>query len=296
MGKASRRRKASTTDNGDGSGRAPRRGRGTAAPFVQRPFEGLAGESDLVALREIVPAATATLTTKQGQVVTLATVLPMAWPGLHRADEQVFIAAQTGGSSGDASRDLAAQLLATADQEPGTPLVHPPAVTADTPRLQDLIVNDPVDVTVHEGFQFWVDGQELDADAQASLEQANASAIPTTKLERTPSAYWHRIGDRTHVRLVLPDAEDQATDALARLWAAGSAGLGEATRLLGAFRTCGLLVPVFDLDPTLPADAYEEPLAEWMGRYRASLEDSEPLTGEERRAKSGVLSRQITLR
>ncbi len=37
-----------------------------------------------------------------------------------------------------------------------------------------------------------------------------------------PSAYWVRIGDRTHIRLVLPDEEDAATDALSRLHAAGT--------------------------------------------------------------------------
>src|SRR5687768_18177654 len=49
--------------------------------FVARPFEGLAGECDWVALREIVPAATAPLALsgeRAGREVTLATVLPMA--------------------------------------------------------------------------------------------------------------------------------------------------------------------------------------------------------------------------
>lgn len=290
MGKASRRRKDSTTDG------TPRRQRAAAVPFVRRPFEGLAGETDYVALREIIPAATASLTTRDGAQVTLATVLPMAWPGLHRTDGQLFIAAQTGGASGDASRDLGAQLVATVALDAGMPLVHPPAVTADTPRLQDLLTDAPLQVTVHEGFDFWVDGQDLDAEAQASLERANSTAVPTVKLAGTDSAYWVAIGERAHIRHVLPDDEDEATNALARLWAAGTSGLGEGTRLLGAFRAGGLLVPVFDLDPDAEATAYEEPLVAWTGRYREALADTAPLTADERRAKSGVLSRQITLR
>jgi Family of unknown function (DUF5926) len=110
------------------------------------------------------------------------------------------------------------------------------------------------------------------------------------------SAYWCRIGERTHIRLVLPDDEDAATDALARLHASGSSSLGDDTRLLGAFRACGLLVPVWDLDPQLEAADYEKPLAAFMQRYAAALTSEETLTAEERRARSGLLSRQVTLR
>ena len=111
-----------------------------------------------------------------------------------------------------------------------------------------------------------------------------------------PSAYWCRIGDRTHIRLVLPDEEDAATDALARLWASGAAGVGDGTRMLGAFRACGLLVPVWDLDPALGADDYEDALAAWGTRYADALASDAPTSAEERRARSGFLSRQVTLR
>ena len=61
-----------------------------------RPFEGFASECDLVALRELVPSATAPLTLSSayatsGRAVTLATVLPMAWPALVRADGDVML-------------------------------------------------------------------------------------------------------------------------------------------------------------------------------------------------------------
>jgi Family of unknown function (DUF5926) len=151
-------------------------------------------------------------------------------------------------------------------------------------------------VTVHEGFDFWVGDSELDADGKASLERANESVIPTTKMAAAPSGYWCRIGERTHIRLVLPDDEDLATDALARLHAAGQSGLGEGTRLLGAFRACGLLVPVWDLDPERSAADYEAPLAAFLQRYAVALGSEAPLTAEERRARSGLLSRQVTLR
>ena len=120
--------------------------------------------------------------------------------------------------------------------------------------------------------------------------------VPTEKLEAAPSAYWCRVGDRTHVRWVLPEDEDRATDALARLHAAGADTLGEQTRLLGAFRASGLLIPVWDLDPELPGTAYEAALAELALRYAEALADNTSLTPEQRRARSGLLSRQLTLR
>jgi len=297
MGKASRRRRSA--DGQTAAGRT----RPEPVRFDPRPFAGLPGETEWVAIREILPAATATVTLvgpaapEKGAEVTVTTVLPLAWPGLHRNDGTLLVATQSGGSSGDASRDIAGQILATTELEAGTPLVTVPPPTAQTPRLQDLIdTSAPIEVVLRDGFDFWVEGQELDEDGQESLERANDAVVPTVRLAALPSAYWVRIGDRTHVRLVLPDDEDAATDALARLHAAGDDALGEGTRLLGAFRSCGLLVPVWDLDPELEAEDYEEPLAAWGTRYAAALASDSPLTAEERRARSGLLSRQVTLR
>ena len=273
-------------------------------PFAGRPFEGLVGESDWVAIREILPAATARLTLRpeslpEGAVteVTVATVLPLAWPALHRADGTVFVATHTSGSSGDASRDLAAAVLAALSAPAGSPVTQLPAVTGDTPRLQDLIVPEAAfEVEVHEGFDFWVAQEDLDAESSASLERANATVVPTTRKAALPSAYFVRIGDRSHIRLILGDDEDRATDALARLHAAGDDALGGPTRLLGAFRACGLLVPVWDLDPALEAADYEDELANFGQRYAAALASDRPLSAYERRARSGLLSRQVTLR
>ncbi|MDV9201758.1 DUF5926 family protein, partial [Streptomyces sp. Wh19] len=87
-----------------GSGRRYKACHGRAAAqavteLVHRPFEGLPGECDWVALRELVPAATVALTLKDGlpegvPSVTLATVLPMAWPALRRDDGSVLLALQ----------------------------------------------------------------------------------------------------------------------------------------------------------------------------------------------------------
>jgi hypothetical protein len=298
MGKASRRRR--TTDD---PGAPAKRQRSAAVPYVNRPFEGLPQETEWVAIREILPAATAVVSfagasAPEGvEKATIATVLPLAWPALHRADGTVLVGTQAGSSTGDPSRDLAAQLLAGAAAEVGSAVQHVPAATADTPRLQDLLdLSAPFEVEVHEGFDFWVDGADLDDAGRESLERANESVVPTTRMAALPSAYWVRIGERTYIRVVLPDDEDTATDALARLHAAGESGIGEDTRLLGAFRACGLLVPVLEVPADSEAAEHEDGLTAFGKRYAAALAATDPLSAEERRARSGLLSRQVTLR
>jgi len=209
-----------------------------------------------------------------------------------------MVALQSGATTGDASRDIAQVLLATAAADVGTPFPSGPIATAATPRLQDVLDSAaPFDITVHEGFDFWVpDVDDIDDDAKESLDHANASVLPTTKLESAPSAYWCRVGKRTYLRWVLPHDEDAATNALSRLGAASAASLGEGTRLLGAFRACGLLVPVWDLDPGLAAGDYEGALAQMAVRLDDALAETGALSAAERRARSGLLSRQVTLR
>jgi hypothetical protein len=164
-----------------GSGRRYKACHGrAAATLVRRPFEGLAGECDWVALKEIVPSATAALTlapeqakAADGRPVTLATVLPLAWPALVRTDGAVFVGLQTPTSSDDASRDIADSLLRALASEHGSPV--PPSRPGPGPRLQDVLVADaPLEVTVHSGFDFWIEGSgaETTDDVAASLERA----------------------------------------------------------------------------------------------------------------------------
>ena len=293
MGKASRRKK-------DAQGKT----KVAPAPYTARPFAGLPGEPDWVAAYEILPAATATLTLNREAVpedapdtVTLATVLPMAWPALRRDDGSILIASQSGSSSGDPSRDLAQRLLTALGTEPGTPISQVPRTSAETPRLQELIDTDaPFEVTVHEGFDFWLEGQEVTGEAAESLERANETVVPTVPLTSAPSAYWCRIGERTYIRHVLPQDEDAATTALARLHAKGESHLDEDRRLLGAFRAGGLLVPVWEVPADSEPTEHEAAVAAFAERYAAALAATDDLTPEERSARRGLLSRQVTLR
>jgi hypothetical protein len=120
--------------------------------------------------------------------------------------------------------------------------------------------------------------------------------VPTARLQGVDGAYWCRIGERTHLRWVLPHDEEPLLDALARLHAAGASSLGEGTRYIGAFRAHGLLVPVWDLAPEAVADDAEEPAAAFAVRLEEALADTTPLSYEQRRARAGVVSRQVTLR
>lgn len=269
--------------------------------LVRRPFEGLPGECDWVAMRELVPAATATLTlaggTPEGVTsVTLATVLPLAWPALRRDTGAVLLGLQNDASTGDISRDLGGTLQRALTADPGTPVaVERPE--SDGPRLQDLLdLGAAFEPEVHSGFEFWLENAETAAgEVAASLERANAAAIPTVRLSGVEAAYWCRTPDRNHLRWVTPHPEEALLDALARLHTAGASGLGEGTRLVGSFRAHGLVVPVWDLPSSMEADEVEKPAAQFAERLGEALAVEAPLTAEERRARSGLANRQITL-
>ena len=271
-----------------------------AEAFVARPFEGLAGECDWVAMREIVPAATAALSLTgehAGRQATLATVLPMAWPGLVRQDGELFVGLQVAGGSGDASRDVAHALERALAAEPGTPIA-PAALPGAGPRLQDLV--DPraaLDVQVHDGFDFWLEGvEDRSPDVVASMERANEAVVPTVRLTSVEAAYWCEIRDRNHLRWVVPHDEEDLLDALARLHAAGADTVGDGSRYVGSFRAHGLVVPVWDLAAGTSAEALEEPVDAFAQRLGDALAETAPLDDAARRARDGLRSRQLTLR
>jgi len=279
-------------------------GKGVEPAYVARPFAGRVDETEWVALREVVPSATATLTVlaHEQRDVTLSTVLPMAWPALVRADGRVLLGLQVAARSGDASRDLAAALLLALDAEPGAPVLLD-AAPGPGPRLQDVLAPGPIEVEVHAGFDHWVDGAaDPDGEVAASLERANSSVVPTERLTSVPSAYWCRVRERAHLRWVLPEDEEPLLDALARLSARGGPSgdpglsMGPDSRYVGSFRAHGLLVPVWDLAPSTGSAEVEAPAAALRERLDEALASPRPLTGEERRARAGLLSRQLTLR
>ena len=170
-----------------GSGRRYKHCHGSGyAPPVTRPFEGLPGEADWVAMRELVPAATATLRTTDGRDVTLASVLPGGTPALVRANGEIVLGVQMQTSSDDVSRDIGTALAAALESPAGTP-VDPGPIGADGsagPRLQELLdLGAPFDVVVHDDFAFWLEGTDPNAAALAGLEHANEAILPTVRLD-----------------------------------------------------------------------------------------------------------------
>jgi len=272
---------------------------GAPSVFVNRPFAGLAAECDLVALRELVPAATAPLElvadVDPDRSVLLCSLLPMAAPALVREDGTVWLGLQVQHQFGDPSRDLAAVLEKALAAEPGAMigLTDPPG---EGRRLQDLVVDKPLDLTVHEGFDYWLADVD-DAEALgAALESANAAANPTVRLDSVEAAYWTNVGTKEHLRWVMPHDEEQLLSALARLHSRGQDVIAEDARLVGMFRAHGLLAPVWDLPVGTGADVLEKPAARFAEDLDAAIADTSPLTPEERAARSGLANRQLTIR
>ncbi|WP_277676218.1 DUF5926 family protein [Saccharopolyspora rectivirgula] len=277
---------------------------GAADVIVVRPFEGLAAECELVALREFVPSATARLPLREGGEVTVATVLPLAAAALRRTDDRAFVGLQVQTHSGDISRDIARAVEWVQNAEAGSSLSVVGPETAQPgvmpTRLQDLL--DPeadLEVELHEDFSWWLpEGVDPSSEVALSLERANSAIMPTQRLTGVRSAYWVDAGEKAHLRWVRPEPEEQLLAALARLSVRGELALDEDSRYAGSFRAHGLLVPVWDLDREKHPREWEEPAAARGRRLEEALSslDDEPLDSAERRARDGLRGRQVTIR
>ncbi|MGH3823671.1 MAG: DUF5926 family protein [Pseudonocardiaceae bacterium] len=273
--------------------------------IVSRPFDGLAAECQLIALREFVPSATASLPLAQPgeRDVTLATVLPGAAAAIVRPDGTTLVGLQVLTRSGDLSRDLGRAVNWALNAKPGSVL---PVVSTTTEgeqiRLQDLLRPDAaLEITSYPDFTWWIPGEEPPTDeAAAALKRANEAIMPTEAVTGAgvEVAYWVDAGEKAHVRWVRPEPEEQLLAALARLAARDALDLGEGSRFAGSFRAHGVLVPVWDLDReqhprewTAPAESFAHRLTEAL-----SSVDSSPLTAAERHSLRALHSRQLTLR
>jgi hypothetical protein len=261
-------------------------------PFVARTFEGLPNEADWVALRELVPSASATITLADGNSVRVCSLLPGNGVAMRRLDGEVWVGLQVAHNFGDISRDLAHAISLAFQTEPGNPVrMTDPGVG---PRLQDLI--DPAstfDVEVHDGFDYWIEGVDTDENVAHALQEANDSIDPTVKLASVEGAYWTEMGNQRFLRWIMTTDETKLLDALARLRAADEDSLGDGTKLIGHFRAHGLLVPVWEFEHE--AAELEQPVVEFKKRLDAALADDSPLTAEQRSARTALLSRQVAV-
>ena len=244
-------------------------------------------------MREILPTATIATSYKETDVL-LCTLLPEQVPAVRREDGTVVVAMQFRMHSGDASRDVANALQRALELEPGETLFLSELPEAGE-RLQDLLGDAPLQIEVQEGFDFWIDpAEERTPELEEALTEAREQTVPMVKVDGVQSAYWTRMG-KEFLRWIRPEDEYTLLNALARLQVAKETELEDGVRMIGAFRACGLLVPVWELSPGTEADELTGPCQAFEKRLQAALADETPLNAEERGARAGLISRQVTL-
>ncbi|QGU08562.1 hypothetical protein COCCU_13315 [Corynebacterium occultum] len=270
-----------------------------------RPFGGFAMEADLVALQEFVPAAYAKLPV-QGieRTVYLATVLPGAGAALVRDAEhggEAFVALQASSHSQNPGRDLAYALNWVKQAEPGETLGST-AADGSEPELRELLDTEAtLEITEADDFNWWMpEGITLDPQVQASLQAANDAVVPSRRVATdVPGSLWwvNPGGGKAHIRWVRPDTEENSLlNALARVAARQELNLGEGTKFAGVFRTHGVIVPVFDLDPERAADTYGDELKRVNEAIAAELDNDAQLSSDEHKQLQNIKSRQVTIR
>ena len=271
---------------------------------MPRPFDGLADEPEWIALRELVPAASAPLRLAPDLVeefgdrpVTLATVLPMAAPAMTKPDGRVFIGLQRHQQSGDVSRDLAEALLCALRTEPGGQVAVPP-LPGPGPRLQDVLVDGPLEITMHDGLRVLAGpGRRRRPDRAGVAGAGERGDLPDGAAGRGAG------------RVLVPGAGEGAR----ALGAAGRRGrragrAGPARRGRHADRwasrpgspacsgrTAGWCRSgTCRRTPRRPSGRSR--WREFAKRYAEALADTGPLDAAGRRARQGLLGRQLTLR
>ncbi|GAC69320.1 DUF5926 family protein [Gordonia soli] len=292
-----------------------------------RPFDGLAAECDLVALRSFVASATALLDLVEPgpadpvltsvvpqeeeqpaapvepgtrNSVTVATILPGAIPALVRESSgapQGLVGLQTDPEPADLAASVADAIRWSAHAQPGEEY----APGDGSASLLDLLTPESqLDIVVHEDFSWWfTSSEEVPHEIAHMLERANDTVMPTARLSPASgngAPWWVDAGDRAHLRWVRSEPEDDLMTALARLHADGRLTLGEGSRFVGSFRTHGLLVPVFDLDNERHHEEWYPGLDEFDRYLTDALGDTSDLTSEQRRSRDGIRGRQITIR
>lgn len=267
-------------------------------PFVVRPFEGLKYETDFVAMRELVPAGTITAKTNKEfgeREITFVTLLPNFAQAVVNAKGKIMIALQTHTNTGDASHDLGFILKLALETE-NEKLITGVDVRAESPRLQDMLDNTfESEVKVYEDCSFWFDEEEDNEQIAQAVETSRENIVPTKAVENVQSAYWCQF-NKDFIRWVMAEDEYDVYNALARLKVKGLCDLGEGSKFAGAFRGLGLIVPVWEVPEGIEFEQAEKAMQVLAENVLKELPNKDSLTDEERRARAGLVSRQVSLR
>lgn len=271
-----------------------------------RPFKGLACEADLVALQMFVPSAVAQLGDASDQRnVELVTVLPGAVAAVVReatehAPETAQVALQVQSRSDHPGRDLAFALH-WAQTAPAGESLASTAADGSQPELNQLIPADAeLTITEYSDFSWWVpEGATPDVMTAQAIRRAEETLVPSHQITAdVPGSVWwvNPGGGKAHIRWVrTDDNEERVLQALARIAARGELKLGQETKFAGVFRTHGLVVPVWDLDPERPFDSYTQDLEQLNKELDAELGNDAQLDADERKQLQNIKSRQVTI-
>lgn len=265
-----------------------------------RPFRNTGVECDLIAMREFVASAAFDITV-DGETVRICTILPGA-VAAHRLEEEFgglrMVGVQSAQPSNHPASDIAAAIQWVLQAEPGDVLRTANGTDA-TPSIDTYLPADlHPQIDVYDDFNWWVpDTTTLDPQTAQSIRAANDAMMISRRLDTTTgAAWWVDTREKGHVRWVRPENEDDMFTALARLHAAHQLTLGDGSRYAGMFRAYGLLVPVFDVDRTQPAEHWQDALDTLGENLDKALASTSPLTAAERNSRNLLNSRQVTIR
>lgn len=261
-------------------------------------------------MREIIPAAVLPAKTNEelGNVeFDFVTLLPNGIPAMIREDGRILVGLQTRTSSPDFSHDVGGALKAATEMaqkgETGNVAFD---VRDPGPRLQDVLdekffVSEPGDagemqLELYPDFAYWfTEDEATEDDTKTALHQSRDEIVLTEEVPSSPGMYWCQMNNN-FVRYLTQTGEDELFTALARLQVSGDASMGENSKFVGAFRAAGIAIPVFQVDNELSADELEEPAAAFHKKLTEALRNKEPLNHDEKRARAGLISRQVTIR
>lgn len=282
--------------------RAARAAERAAYQGDHRPFGGLACEADLVAMQQFVPSARAAFQVRNSPV-SIVTVLPGAVAAMVRPEAEggeSLVALQSKFRSQNPGHDLAFALDWAVSAEPGSTL-QSTAADGSQPKITELIgAAERPEIDVYQDFSWWFSTSgAVPPQIQQALRQANNAVLPSEQLRTDlPGSIWwvNPGGGKAHIRWVrTEDDEARMLLALARIAARGELNLGSGTKFAGAFRTHGLIVPVFDVDPAAEPASFGDELADLDVALRAAYGTDAPLSTGERKQLDNIKSREVTI-
>ena len=222
----------------------------------------------------------------------------MAAPAMVREGGEVWLGLQVQHHFGDPSRDLggrARQRAGVAEAEPGDRRAHRPArprAAAAGPGRRR-----PLDVTVHDGFDFWVADVADDAADRGRPRAGQRRRLPDRPADRaSTAAYWTDVGDQGAPALGDAAARGRAAR---RPRAAARGRARPARRRTPGWWGCSAPTACSCRSGTCrsaPAPRLSRSRPRVRRRPGRGAGRRLRLTSEERAARAGLANRQVTLR